>query len=83
MSTTSPAGQKLIYCEMHGRNRTLNTGDCFEVKRRAKCTKPNTSQNEADKVSYKDLNIFVNANVTAAFNKAKKSQKKKEEKSCD
>eukprot|EP00957_Ditylum_brightwellii_P026921 2035245-Ditylum_brightwellii.AAC.1 len=31
---------------------------------------------EADKASYKDLNAFVNAKVTAAFNKAKKNLKK-------
>eukprot|EP00957_Ditylum_brightwellii_P167965 12785761-Ditylum_brightwellii.AAC.1 len=34
----------------------------------------------ADKVTYKDLNAFVNAKVTAALNKAKKNQKKKEKK---
>eukprot|EP00957_Ditylum_brightwellii_P094306 7180440-Ditylum_brightwellii.AAC.1 len=27
----------------------------------AKCTKPNTSHAKVDKVSYKDLNAFVNA----------------------
>eukprot|EP00957_Ditylum_brightwellii_P207327 15352486-Ditylum_brightwellii.AAC.1 len=34
----------------------------------------------ADKLTYKDLNTFVNAKVTAALNKAKKNQKKKEKK---
>eukprot|EP00957_Ditylum_brightwellii_P200121 15256140-Ditylum_brightwellii.AAC.1 len=29
-STTSLPGQKLFYCKMHGRNRTHNTGACFE-----------------------------------------------------
>eukprot|EP00957_Ditylum_brightwellii_P080440 6118259-Ditylum_brightwellii.AAC.1 len=80
MSTTSPAGQKLFYCKMHGRNRTHNTRGCFELKWHAKHMKANTSRDEADKVTYKDLNAFVNAKVTAALNKAKKSQKKKEEK---
>eukprot|EP00957_Ditylum_brightwellii_P003754 285309-Ditylum_brightwellii.AAC.1 len=65
---------------MHGRNRTHNTGDCFELKQRAKCAKANTGCVKADKETYKDLNAFVNAKVTAALNKAKKSQKKKEEK---
>eukprot|EP00957_Ditylum_brightwellii_P013955 1053011-Ditylum_brightwellii.AAC.1 len=70
MPTTSPAGQKSFYCKMHGRNRTHNTGDCFELKRRAKRTKANTSCGKADKVTYKDRK----AKVTAALNKAKKSQ---------
>eukprot|EP00957_Ditylum_brightwellii_P208309 15356769-Ditylum_brightwellii.AAC.1 len=38
------------------------------------------SRDKADKVTYKDLNVFVNAKVTAALNKAKKNQKKKEAK---
>eukprot|EP00957_Ditylum_brightwellii_P113144 8628736-Ditylum_brightwellii.AAC.1 len=38
-----------------------------------------TSQSGKDKVSYKDLNAFVNARVTAALNKAKKKQKKEKE----
>eukprot|EP00957_Ditylum_brightwellii_P039318 2974751-Ditylum_brightwellii.AAC.1 len=65
---------------MHGCNRTHNTGDCFELKQRAKYAKANTSRDNTDKVTYKDLTAFVNAKVTAALNKAKKSQKKKEEK---
>eukprot|EP00957_Ditylum_brightwellii_P125723 9583683-Ditylum_brightwellii.AAC.1 len=80
MPTTSPVGQKLFYCEMHGRNRTHNTKDCFELKRRAKRAKANTSWNKLDKVTYKDLNLSINAKVTAALNKAKKNQKKKEAK---
>eukprot|EP00957_Ditylum_brightwellii_P201002 15322170-Ditylum_brightwellii.AAC.1 len=36
-----------------------------------------------DKVTYKDLNAFVNAKVTAALNQAKKSQKKKKEKEAE
>eukprot|EP00957_Ditylum_brightwellii_P130453 9951446-Ditylum_brightwellii.AAC.1 len=65
---------------MHGPNRTHNTGDCFELKQCAKRAKANTSRDEADKVTYNDLNAFVNAKVTAALNKAKKNQKKKEAK---
>eukprot|EP00957_Ditylum_brightwellii_P143475 10930351-Ditylum_brightwellii.AAC.1 len=61
---------------MHGCNRTHDTEDCFELKQRAKHAKPNTSQNEVDKVTYKDLNAFVNAKVTATFNKDKKNLKK-------
>eukprot|EP00957_Ditylum_brightwellii_P029685 2243727-Ditylum_brightwellii.AAC.1 len=38
------------------------------------------SRDEADKVTYKDLNTFINAKVSAALNKAKKNQKKKEAK---
>eukprot|EP00957_Ditylum_brightwellii_P102197 7790453-Ditylum_brightwellii.AAC.1 len=34
------------------------------------------TQTDAEKVTYKDLNGFVNAKVTAAFNKAKKNLKK-------
>eukprot|EP00957_Ditylum_brightwellii_P200607 15293055-Ditylum_brightwellii.AAC.1 len=65
---------------MHGPNRTHSTKDSFDLKQRAKCAKANTSHDEADKVTYKDLNAFVNAKVTAALNKAKKNQKKKEAK---
>ena len=79
-STTSLAGQKLFYCEMHRHNRTHNTGDCFELKQHAKHAKASTSCNEADKVTYKDLNAFINTKVTVALNKAKKNQKKKEAK---
>jgi ABC-type Zn2+ transport system substrate-binding protein/surface adhesin len=64
---------------MHGPNRTHNTKDCFELKRRAKRAKTDTSRDGAEKVSYKDLNAFVNAKVTAALKKAK-AQKKKEKK---
>eukprot|EP00957_Ditylum_brightwellii_P032941 2498162-Ditylum_brightwellii.AAC.1 len=65
---------------MHRRNRTHNTRDCFELKQCAKHTKANTSCNEADKVTYKDLSAFVNAKVTTALNKTKKNQRKKEAK---
>eukprot|EP00957_Ditylum_brightwellii_P195373 14885624-Ditylum_brightwellii.AAC.1 len=65
---------------MHGPNRTHNTKDCFELKRCAKRAKADTNRGRADKVTYKDLNAFVNAKVTAALNKTKKNQKKKEKK---
>eukprot|EP00957_Ditylum_brightwellii_P155674 11850937-Ditylum_brightwellii.AAC.1 len=77
--TTTPAGVK-FYRKMHGPNRTHSTKDCFELKRRAKHTKADTSRDKANKVTYKDLNAFVNAKVTVALNKAKKNQKKKEAK---
>eukprot|EP00957_Ditylum_brightwellii_P049818 3776974-Ditylum_brightwellii.AAC.1 len=63
---------------MHRPNRTHNMKDCFELKRRAKCAKADTNCGRADKVSYKDLNAFVNTKVTTALNKDKKKQKKKE-----
>eukprot|EP00957_Ditylum_brightwellii_P126994 9681998-Ditylum_brightwellii.AAC.1 len=65
---------------MHGPNRTHNTKDCFELKRRTKRAKADTTCGGADKVTYKDLNTFVNAKVSTALNKAKKNQKKKEKK---
>eukprot|EP00957_Ditylum_brightwellii_P194760 14835464-Ditylum_brightwellii.AAC.1 len=61
---------------MHGCNRTHNTDDCFELKQHAKRAILNMTQNETDKVTYKNLNAFVNTKVTAAFNKAKKNPKK-------
>eukprot|EP00957_Ditylum_brightwellii_P034684 2628997-Ditylum_brightwellii.AAC.1 len=67
-----------FYSEMHGPNRTHKTKDCSELKQRAKRAKADASYGRADKVSYKDLNAFVNAKVTAALNKAQKNQKKKE-----
>eukprot|EP00957_Ditylum_brightwellii_P148465 11303201-Ditylum_brightwellii.AAC.1 len=63
---------------MHGPNRTHSTKDCFELKQRSKHAKADTNRGRADKVTYKDLNAFINATVTAALNKAKKNQKKKE-----
>eukprot|EP00957_Ditylum_brightwellii_P053893 4083160-Ditylum_brightwellii.AAC.1 len=59
---------------MHGPNRTHNTKDCFELKRRTKRAKADMNGGRAGKVSYKDLNAFVNAKVTAALNKAKKQK---------
>eukprot|EP00957_Ditylum_brightwellii_P054207 4105949-Ditylum_brightwellii.AAC.1 len=66
---------------MHGPNRTLSTEDCFELKQRAKRAKADANRGGSDKVTYKDLNAFVNAKVTAALNKAKKNQKKKKKSS--
>eukprot|EP00957_Ditylum_brightwellii_P198800 15153395-Ditylum_brightwellii.AAC.1 len=64
---------------MHGQNNTHNTDNCFELNWRKKRAKSDTSQSGKDKVSYKDLNAFVNAKVMAALNKAKKKQKKEKE----
>eukprot|EP00957_Ditylum_brightwellii_P126102 9612998-Ditylum_brightwellii.AAC.1 len=77
MPTTTPIGKRKFYCNMHGHNRTHDTEDCFEQKwRAAKRAKPNMNCAKTDKVSYKDLNAFDNAKVTAALNKAKKDLKK-------
>eukprot|EP00957_Ditylum_brightwellii_P025296 1914006-Ditylum_brightwellii.AAC.1 len=65
---------------MHGPNRIHNTKDCFELKQCAKRAKADTNHGGADKVTYKDLNPFVNAKVTATLDKAKKNWKKKEKK---
>eukprot|EP00957_Ditylum_brightwellii_P132665 10116239-Ditylum_brightwellii.AAC.1 len=65
---------------MHVPNRTHSTKDCFELKSCAKRAKADTTFGGVDKVTYKDLNAFVNVKVTAALNKAKKNQKKKEKK---
>eukprot|EP00957_Ditylum_brightwellii_P099131 7550731-Ditylum_brightwellii.AAC.1 len=81
-ATTATAGVK-FYCEMHGPNRTHNTKDYFELKQRAKCAKADANRGVVDKVSYKDLNAFVNAKVSAALSEAKKNQKKKEAKKVD
>eukprot|EP00957_Ditylum_brightwellii_P154891 11789009-Ditylum_brightwellii.AAC.1 len=64
---------------MHGWNNTHDTDDCFELNRCKKRAKSDTSWSGKDKVSYKDLNAFVNAKVAATLNKAKKKQKKEEE----
>eukprot|EP00957_Ditylum_brightwellii_P045476 3447260-Ditylum_brightwellii.AAC.1 len=49
---------------MHGPNRTHNTKDCFELKQHAERANADTNHGGADKVTYKDLNALVNANVT-------------------
>eukprot|EP00957_Ditylum_brightwellii_P041097 3111738-Ditylum_brightwellii.AAC.1 len=79
---TKTAGDKMFYCDMHGCNKTHNTKDCFKLKRHTKHTKTDEMQKDAEKVTYKDLNEFVNPKVTAALNKAKKTlkeQKKEKE----
>ena len=65
---------------MHGRNNNHNTDDCFELNQRKKHAKSDTSWSRKDKLSYKDLNAFVNAKVTAALNKAKTKRKERKEK---
>eukprot|EP00957_Ditylum_brightwellii_P127071 9687818-Ditylum_brightwellii.AAC.1 len=56
-TTTTTAALKYYY-KMHRPNRTHNTKDCFELKRRAKRAKADTNCGSADKVTYKDLNAF-------------------------
>eukprot|EP00957_Ditylum_brightwellii_P027885 2107129-Ditylum_brightwellii.AAC.1 len=58
---TKPTDKKKFYCNMHRRNKTHDTKDCFELKQCAKHAERDTMQKDADKVSYKDLNDFVNA----------------------
>eukprot|EP00957_Ditylum_brightwellii_P129374 9868971-Ditylum_brightwellii.AAC.1 len=65
---------------MHRPNRTHNMKDCFKLEQRAKCVKADADRSGMDKVSYQDLNTFVNAKVPTALNKAKKNQKKNEAK---
>eukprot|EP00957_Ditylum_brightwellii_P063835 4843749-Ditylum_brightwellii.AAC.1 len=62
---------------MHGPNRTHDTKDCYELNQCKKRAKLNTSRNGEDKVTYKDLNAFVNAKVTATLKKAKSNTRKK------
>eukprot|EP00957_Ditylum_brightwellii_P179000 13634943-Ditylum_brightwellii.AAC.1 len=62
---------------MHGWNNTHDTDDCFELNRRKKRAKLETSRSGKEKVSYKDLNAFVNAKVTAPLNNAKKNRRKR------
>eukprot|EP00957_Ditylum_brightwellii_P022834 1722533-Ditylum_brightwellii.AAC.1 len=64
---------------MHGQNNTHDTDDCFELNQHKKCAKSDMSWSGKDKVSYKDLNVFVNTKILAALNKSKKKQKKEKE----
>eukprot|EP00957_Ditylum_brightwellii_P107467 8200067-Ditylum_brightwellii.AAC.1 len=73
---SSAGKKKKFYCEIHRQNNTHETDNCFELNRRKKLAKLETSQSGKDKVSYRDLNAFVNAKAMAALNKAKKKQKK-------
>eukprot|EP00957_Ditylum_brightwellii_P203270 15333948-Ditylum_brightwellii.AAC.1 len=78
LTTTTPSvGTTMFQCKMHGPNRTHDTKDCYELNQRNKRAKLNTSHNGADKVTYKDLNAFINAKVTAALKKAKSNNRKK------
>eukprot|EP00957_Ditylum_brightwellii_P048062 3649572-Ditylum_brightwellii.AAC.1 len=54
---------------MHRPSRTHNTKDCFELKQRAKRAKADMTCGGADKVTYKDLNTFVNAKVNDSSDK--------------
>eukprot|EP00957_Ditylum_brightwellii_P164207 12502044-Ditylum_brightwellii.AAC.1 len=65
---------------MHGPNMTHYTKDCFELKQHKKRAKTNANCNGSDKVTYKELNAFVNAKRTTALKKAKSQNKKKEAK---
>eukprot|EP00957_Ditylum_brightwellii_P046248 3508977-Ditylum_brightwellii.AAC.1 len=73
---TKPDDEKKFYCDLHGRNKTCNTEDYYELKGHTKHTKQGKERKIRDKVTYKDLNVFVNAKVTTAFKKAKKNLKK-------
>eukprot|EP00957_Ditylum_brightwellii_P192278 14637037-Ditylum_brightwellii.AAC.1 len=79
MPTTSSADKK-FYCELHGRNMTHNTKDCYELKRHAKRAKVNPYQTKKGKIAYKDLNAFVNTKVMAALKKAQKERIEKKTK---
>eukprot|EP00957_Ditylum_brightwellii_P173397 13202721-Ditylum_brightwellii.AAC.1 len=59
---------------------THDIKDCHELNQRKKRAKTNANCNGSDKVTYKDLNTFVDAKVTAALKKAKSQNKKKEAK---
>eukprot|EP00957_Ditylum_brightwellii_P100686 7673300-Ditylum_brightwellii.AAC.1 len=59
--TSSAGKKKKFYCEMHGRNNTHDTDDYFELNQRKKRAKSSTSHHDKDKVSYRDLNAFINA----------------------
>eukprot|EP00957_Ditylum_brightwellii_P021252 1603021-Ditylum_brightwellii.AAC.1 len=71
-----PAGEKKFYCDLHRRNKAHNTKDCYELKQCTKPAKQGEARKDMDKVTYKDLNTFVNTKVTAALKKAKKNLKK-------
>eukprot|EP00957_Ditylum_brightwellii_P042609 3226271-Ditylum_brightwellii.AAC.1 len=73
---TKPTGEKKFYCDLHGHNKTHNTKDFYELKRHTKHAKQGKERKDMDKVTYKELNTFVNAKVTAALKKAKKFFKK-------
>eukprot|EP00957_Ditylum_brightwellii_P049752 3772906-Ditylum_brightwellii.AAC.1 len=76
---TKPAGGKKFYCDLHRLNKTHDTKDCYKLKQHTKCVKQGKERKDMDKVTYKDLNIFVNAKVTAALKKAKKKFQERKE----
>eukprot|EP00957_Ditylum_brightwellii_P185841 14149192-Ditylum_brightwellii.AAC.1 len=76
-TSTSSACTTRFYCKMHGPNMTHDTKYCFELNWRKKRAKTNTNQNGLDKVTYKDLNAFVNAKVTAALKRLRLRTKRK------
>eukprot|EP00957_Ditylum_brightwellii_P107111 8172279-Ditylum_brightwellii.AAC.1 len=53
--------------------------NCFELNQCKKRAKSDISRSGVDRVTYKDLNTFVNAKVTATLNKAKKIKKEEKE----
>eukprot|EP00957_Ditylum_brightwellii_P068437 5196069-Ditylum_brightwellii.AAC.1 len=73
---TKPTGEKKFYCDLHGCNKTHDTKDCYELKQHMKRAKQSKERKDMDKVTYKDLNTFVNNKVTAALKKAKNIFKK-------
>eukprot|EP00957_Ditylum_brightwellii_P173855 13236104-Ditylum_brightwellii.AAC.1 len=46
---TKPAGEKKFYCDLHKRNKTHDTKDCYKLKQRAKCTKQGKERKDRDK----------------------------------
>eukprot|EP00957_Ditylum_brightwellii_P120018 9159229-Ditylum_brightwellii.AAC.1 len=73
---TKPASEKKFYCDLHEHNKTHDTKDCYKLKRHTKRTKQGKEHKDTDKTTYKGLNAFVNAKVTAALKKAKKKFKR-------
>eukprot|EP00957_Ditylum_brightwellii_P032890 2493624-Ditylum_brightwellii.AAC.1 len=73
---TKPADEKKFYCDLHECNKTHDTKECYELKRHTKRAKQGKAHKDMDKVTYKDLNAFINSKVTFALKKAKKNLKK-------
>eukprot|EP00957_Ditylum_brightwellii_P116785 8907598-Ditylum_brightwellii.AAC.1 len=68
MPTTTPPGKRKFYCEMHGRNRTHNTKDCFELKWRTKGVKPNANRDDVVKSSNEENKLNEYAPAAAGDN---------------
>eukprot|EP00957_Ditylum_brightwellii_P087738 6680977-Ditylum_brightwellii.AAC.1 len=60
-ATTTTTAEVKFYSKMHRPNRTHNTKNCFKLKLCAKRAKADANCGGADKISYKELNAFVNA----------------------